>query len=67
MGKEVPGSVTPHAMLGSARKPESWITENGVREGCGGRPTKDALLLVILVCYFENNGKTSCFRKIVPA
>lgn len=37
-------------------------------EGAGPTgPRTSAPPLVILVCYSENNGKTSCFGEILPA
>lgn len=46
---------------------DSYGGRKGLERAGPYKPMKDALLLVILVCYSENNGKTSCFEKIVPA
>lgn len=81
MGKDIPGTATPYAIMGVCKKVKKasryTTTESGVSEGRGGRkgrevaglcgPMRDALLLVILVCYSENTGETSCFGEIVPA
>lgn len=59
--------------VSNQRKPGGGVSERGLwgKEGTGGGRTwwaqEKAPLLVILVCYSENNGETSCFGEIVPA